>query len=103
MPAAKVGEIVRWSGLSERAFERRLSRAGGFRPAELRRLARFRALLRLRAAGAHRWGELAAASGYADQAHLVREFRRFAGVTPGAWTSEQVRAGFVQDGAIAAL
>jgi AraC-like DNA-binding protein len=102
-PAGTVGDLVRSSGLSERAVERRFSRATGFRPAELRRLARFRALLRLRAAGAQGWGALAAACGYADQAHLVRDFRSFAGVAPTAWAAEQARAGFVQDGAIAAL
>jgi AraC-like DNA-binding protein len=30
-----------------------------------------------------RWSELAADSGYSDQAHLNHEFRAFAGITPG--------------------
>jgi AraC-like DNA-binding protein len=33
------------------------------------------------------WARIAAESGYADQPHLIREFRRFTGTTPGALTT----------------
>jgi len=33
------------------------------------------------------WARIAAEAGYADQPHLIREFRRFTGTTPGALTA----------------
>lgn len=42
---------------------------------------------------------IATATGYCDQAHLTREFVRFAGVPPRAWLGEEFRN--IQDGAYA--
>jgi AraC-like DNA-binding protein len=47
--------------------------------------------------GAPRIAEVAAACGYADQAHLGRELRELGGITPG----QLVGGNFVQDGAAA--
>lgn len=69
---------------SPRQLERRFARHAGYTPKQYARLARFRAALRSlerSTTGA----DLAAALGYADQAHLIHEFRAFSGSTPAAF------------------
>jgi AraC-like DNA-binding protein len=39
---------------------------------------------------------LAFAAGYADQSHLIREFKALAGLTPARFVAERRRVGFVQ-------
>jgi len=58
----------------------------GLPPKSAARVLRFAALVRrLRAGGpALSWAALAADAGYADQAHLTRDVRRCAGLTPTA-------------------
>ena len=41
------------------------------------------AVKQLRRPDGLRWVEIADASGYYDQAHLIHDFREFAGLTPG--------------------
>lgn len=70
-------------GVSERQLERRFERVVGLTPmryAALRRFERAAAALHT----ADTLGGLAIEAGYYDQAHLTREFRRYAGVPPGA-------------------
>lgn len=56
----------------------------GLSPKMLGRVLRFRYVLKLNENdGSASWSDLAYKSGYCDQAHLVREFRAFTGITPG--------------------
>ena len=78
-----IADRLRWS---TRQLEREFRAGVGLAPKELARIIRFQNLLRLAGEGALRdWAGLAFEGGYADQPHLVREFRGFAGVTPGAF------------------
>jgi len=96
-----VAAVTAAVALSERAFERRFTRLVGMPPMRYRRLARFRRLLAQRRTAHGNWATAAAAAGYSDQAHLVRDFRAFAGVTPTEWAKAQAaHAGFVQDAAV---
>jgi AraC-like DNA-binding protein len=55
----------------------------GLTPKLFCRVRRFRAALdRIENGIPVRWAELAADCGYFDQAHLIRDFRAFAGITP---------------------
>ena len=102
MPAVSV--LARDIGLSERGFERRFVAQVGLTPVRFRRLARLRAVLRLHAGGLRDWSELAAATGFSDQSHLVRDCRAFTGLTPTEWAaSQEAPVGFLQDGTLTAL
>ena len=55
-------------------------------PALLGRLARFQRVLgALERPGPVRWAALAARHGYADQAHLCRDFARFGAISPSRY------------------
>ncbi|WP_406114484.1 hypothetical protein [Kitasatospora purpeofusca] len=83
-------------GLSERQLRRRVTDAVGYGPKTLHAVLRFRrALARARSGGGGGGGDggggagavpglaaVAAQAGYADQAHLTREVRRWSGVSP---------------------
>jgi AraC-like DNA-binding protein len=75
--AVVAGEL----GLSERQLERLFLERVGVSPKHYARLRRFERAARLTRDG-RASSEVAFATGYADQAHFIREFRRFTGTTP---------------------
>lgn len=77
---ARISERVGWS---ERQLERQFRRKIGMSPKALLRTVRFQHLLQLARSGpAPGWASLAADCGFSDQAHLIREFKRFSGEPP---------------------
>jgi AraC-like DNA-binding protein len=83
-PSARVEQISKLAGISSRQMHRRFSDAIGYGPKMFQSVLRFQRLLYLadRSVGEHRLAELAADAGYADQSHMTREVRRFAGKSP---------------------
>jgi methylphosphotriester-DNA--protein-cysteine methyltransferase len=78
-----VNGIVQASQYSHRCFIALFKRSVGLSPKRYARLMRFQKLLaRLHAGSLDPLGELALSVGYSDQAHMHREFREFAGLTP---------------------
>ena len=82
----RVQELADGLGLSTRQLRRRFRAATDLTPKELARLQRMRACAQVVISpDPERWIDVAAEHGYADQAHLVREFRRILGLTPAAF------------------
>jgi AraC-like DNA-binding protein len=81
-PATPVPELAGAVDLGERHLRRRFAAGVGYGPKTFARVARFRAALGLLRGGSSP-ASAALAAGYADQAHLTREMRELAGLTPG--------------------
>jgi AraC-like DNA-binding protein len=57
-------------------------------PRAWRGLQTFQRAVRLKALHADwPWAQVATAAGYVDQAHLIREFRNYVGITPGRYAT----------------
>jgi AraC-like DNA-binding protein len=85
----RVAELALRAGLGMRQFERRFQREIGVAPKLYSRIVRFEAALRCKSKEpARRWTDIAHALGYHDQMHMVHDFRRLSGDTPGAICNE---------------
>ena len=81
-----IGALAEGLGCSRKHLTLRFRHEFGMSPKLLARILRFDRAVRLIGAGrVAGLADLAAASGYADQAHLSREFRIFAGSAPTAF------------------
>lgn len=81
---ARIGELVERSGVSWRVFTEAFEEEVGLGPKLYQRVRRLQGAVRhLRRHPQRGLAELAVDAGFADQAHLVREFRALGDVTPG--------------------
>jgi AraC-like DNA-binding protein len=71
-------------GIGRRRLQGAFRELTGLSPRQLRGMVRFQSCFRGLQAGLPH-AELALACGYYDQAHFNREFRHYAGMSPGAW------------------
>jgi AraC-like DNA-binding protein len=97
----RVAEVAARVGWSDRHLGERFRAETGLSPKEAARVVRFDRARRLLAARAGRGlatdlAGLAASVGFADQAHLTREWRALSGLPPTRWLAAEL--GFVQDG-----
>jgi AraC-like DNA-binding protein len=82
--AASVEAIARAAGIGRRQLERRFRDHVGVSPGMLADIFRFRRVFdALERDSTRPWTDAALAAGYFDQSHLIRDFHRFVGCTPG--------------------
>jgi hypothetical protein len=90
--------VLRWASLPRpRRGLHGLTAAVGISERQLRRVLRFRRMVRL-AGGGVPLADLAAEAGYADQAHMGRECLRLSGLTPAALMAEWFKTGEARPG-----
>ncbi|GAA4388079.1 helix-turn-helix domain-containing protein [Hymenobacter koreensis] len=83
-----IDELCRIANLSVRQLERRFQAKVGTSPKLYAQIARFGYVCKLlKDEPQAQWVDVAYRCGYYDQAHLIREFRRFTGETPAAYFS----------------
>src|SRR5581483_4243689 len=91
----RVGDLATATGWSSRHLTSRFRAEIGLTPKAAARVIRFdrakQTLIARVRDGAYQLADLAADTGYFDQAHLAREFRSLAGVPPSQWLAEEFR------------
>jgi len=81
---APIDTLTRATGVSARHLERQFQDDVGLSPKTLARIVRLQQALRRVREGLP-LTEVALACGYYDQAHMTRDFRQLAAMSPGAW------------------
>ena len=83
---ASVDDAADALGFGARRLHRHVTAACGYGPKTLQRILRLQRAIRL--AFSETLAAAAAGAGYADQAHMTREFRALTGLPPGAYLAE---------------
>lgn len=84
--SALIEPVQRASGCGPTRFISRFERTVGLTPKRYARVLRFHALIQTLALEPPQdWALTAAEAGYADQSHLIHEFKRLAGMVPSAY------------------
>jgi AraC-like DNA-binding protein len=89
--AVRISDLVEQVALSHKRLMQLFQRDVGMTPKALAQIYRFQSVLRRIARDSEPdWSRLAAACGYYDQPHLVHEFRRLSGLTPGEYLANRL-------------
>lgn len=80
-----VSGLARAAGWSRKHLTERFRAEVGVGPKAIARIVRLNRAMREARSGTDAWAGIAAGCGFADQAHMAREFQALAGVSPSAW------------------
>jgi AraC-like DNA-binding protein len=89
-PSIRMADLRDLVGVSTKRLIALFRNEVGLSPKAYARIRRFQAALRLLTAGFAGGARVAAEVGYFDQAHFVREFRSFTGMTPTQYTEQRI-------------
>ncbi|QXQ05627.1 helix-turn-helix domain-containing protein [Sphingosinicellaceae bacterium] len=92
-PLQSVGALALATGISQRHFIARFREQVGLPPKAFAQVVRFDRLIKRVEGGALDWTTRALDAGYFDQPHMLRDFRRYAGMTPRAWLAATLPGG----------
>lgn len=85
-PYTRVEDMATQTGLPIRTLRSRFTQYLGLSPKRVIRIERLHRALASSQGRSIAWAEIAASSGFADQAHMIREFYDFLGESPTAWS-----------------
>ena len=80
-----VSRLASGVGWSRKHLTEKFRSELGLGPKAVARIIRFDHAMKEARSGHSGWADIAAGCGFADQAHLVREFQELAGLSPSAW------------------
>lgn len=89
-PSIRIADIRDLVGLSTKRLIALFRAEVGLSPKAYARIRRFQSALRLLGTGSAAGARIAADVGYFDQAHFVREFRSFTGMTPTQYAQQRI-------------
>ena len=88
--ARRIADVVDEIGMTQRRFIQLFSAEVGLTPKAFCRIKRFqRAIALVDGRKAVQWADIALASGYYDQSHLVHDFQDFAGLSPARYLARR--------------
>jgi AraC-like DNA-binding protein len=87
--ALSVTRLCRELRLTRQHLARLFEKDVGVAPKIAARVARVRHVMALAERGQPAWARIAATAGYADQSHLIAEFRTLVGATPAEWLARR--------------